>query len=371
MACGFAAVHSQYMAATTVICRGFQAYAPGALLPPVFLVGNYQIGASGKAAPVVMPACGELPAGLQFDEQGIEVKLPAPTVAVTVQVGSSQRQPIAIVGLNRAGQRIDQRVIPGGGTLYTVTLVGTALVSLHLVGGGDGGRLVQICGASSSMQTILEDYFDPLAQPTGLLPCIEVARRLFAGYYLRPQEIILQGRLGSNDGIATLCGHRMPPASLHPRLGYDGFYTHVGITSGLYSEMDCKAEIHVPSGNPRSEPHGEQSTSRQLVHPQLVHGHLVCGQSAGDCLSPNWRVIRTIALALPLTVAAPPLLARVARGAGVAVAEIPQHEWVLKKAVAALITIGFPIKIAAAAIPYLTAGAELAAAWLICADVLG
>ncbi|MCC6455612.1 MAG: hypothetical protein IT328_11750 [Caldilineaceae bacterium] len=331
MACEFAAVYSQYRDATTVTCRGFQAYRPGTLLPPRFVLGSYEIVARCKAALVVVPGCGELPAGLQFEGQGIQVNLPSPTVAVTIQAGSWQRQPLAVVALDRRGQQVDRCVIPGGGALYTVTLVGTELDSLLLVGGGDGGRLVQICGASSSMQTLLEDYFDPCAQPAGLLPYLEAARRLFAGYYLRPQEVILQGRLGSSDGIATLCSqgmiydysHSVLPALHRPHLGYDGLYTHVG--SGLER----------------------------------------------TCLSPNWRVIRHVALALPLTVAAPALLARVARGAGVAVAEIATREWVMKKAVAALIEIGFPRKSAALALPYLTDGTELAAAWLLCADVPG
>src|SRR5690606_28081085 len=121
-------------------------------------------------------------------------------------------QPVMIAGFNRAGQQVDQQAVAGDGSIHTVTLVAADLASLQLTAGGKGGRLVQICSASSTMQTILEDYFAPLALPIRLLPYADAARRLFASYYLRPQEAIVQGRLGSSDGIAMLsrqlAGHR-------------------------------------------------------------------------------------------------------------------------------------------------------------------
>jgi hypothetical protein len=140
---------------------------------------------------------------------------------------------------------------------------------------------------------------------------------LFAGYYLRPQELIMQGRLGSSYGAVALLGYCMAERAQPALLGYDGFYFH-----------------------------------------------------RGGFLYPNWEVIRKVAKILPLTVAAPTILMTVARMHGVTVAEIPCHAWMMKKAVAVLVEIGFEARTAEAAIPYLTRGAELAAAWLICAGAL-
>jgi hypothetical protein len=344
--------HFHYVDATTVTSIGFEKHIADESLPAVFALGGYQITARGSTAPVVKAASDGIPAGLQFDEQGLQVKLPMPNVAVTLQLGSCMRRPIVVVALDAMGHRVDRSVVPGDGVLYTITLVGTDLASLLLVGGGDGGRLVQICGASPTMQTILEDYFDPFGLPLRLLPYAEEARELFATYYLRPQELILQGRSGRSDGMLSLCFdnagidradiNKATDSLRRPQLGNDGFY--------LYSQMYNGGQM-VSHGYGGRQMYKEESASSYLV--------------------PNWDVIRTVALTLPLTVAASDLLATIARAARIEVAEIPNHEWVLKKVVAMLVELGFASRIAMAAIPHLTADTRLSTAWLIGAGVLG
>ena len=348
-----------YVDATTITSIGFQKHVPDEPLPALFALGGYQIVARGKTAPVVKAASGGLPAGIQFDDQGLQVKLPMPSVAVTLQLGSCMRRPIVVVALDTMGHRVDRSVVPGDGVLYTITLVGADLASLLLVGGGDGGRLVQICGASPTMQTILEDYFDPFGLPLRLLPYAEEARELFAAYYLRPQELILQSRMGSDNGMLSLCidkagidkagtdTARIDKATdglRRPQLGNDGFY--------LYSQLYNGGQLY---------------NSGQLY----TSGSRYKEESASSYLVPNWDVIRTVALTLPLTVAASDLLATIARAARIEVAEIPNHEWVMKKVVAMLVELGFAPRVAVAALPHLTRDTRLSAAWLIGAGVLG
>jgi hypothetical protein len=198
------------------------------------------------------------------------------------------------------------------------------------------------------MQTILEDYFDPFGLPLRLLPYAEEARELFAAYYLRPQELILQSRMGSDNGMLSLCidkagidTARIDKATdglRRPQLGNDGFY--------LYSQMYNGGQMYTSGSRYKEE-------------------------SASNYLVPNWDVIRTVALTLPLTVAASDLLATIARAARIEVAEIPNHEWVMKKVVAMLVELGFAPRVAVAAIPHLTRDTRLSAAWLIGAGVLG
>ena len=93
--------------------------------------------------------------GLQFTNAGLEIDLPGPTSAVTLDAASFSTT-LTLNAFDSSGVGIANASVPNDHAAHNVTLSGNNIVKVIITGGGSEGILARICSTKPAYQQILD-----------------------------------------------------------------------------------------------------------------------------------------------------------------------------------------------------------------------
>ena len=125
-------------------CVDFSGYPDNTTFGNPFGLNSYQFTGLG-AEPFVNVSGGVV--GLQFIDAGLEIDLPGPASAVTLDAASFTSRPLTLSALNSSGVAVANATVPGDNTVHNVALSGNNIVKVTITGGGNEGVLVEVCSA--------------------------------------------------------------------------------------------------------------------------------------------------------------------------------------------------------------------------------
>ena len=128
----------------TTICLDFLMFPDNTPMPTPFTLASFNFSKVGAGMDCFVNVSGG-DKGLQFPDQGIKIKLPAPSTKISLKIGQFS-QPIKISLVSAAGVLVGSAVInaPNKYTTKNFLLRGKA-DSVVLTGGNNEGILAKIC----------------------------------------------------------------------------------------------------------------------------------------------------------------------------------------------------------------------------------
>ena len=139
-------------AMAAVRCVDFLGFADNQPLPEKFKLANFGFqDRSGGFAPFVnvfTDLIGQPVHGMQFDDRGMRLRPPGPSLSVELRVGSFVApRPLRIRALDAAGGVQDLVILPGDSIMHSVLLMASTapITEVRIVGGGDEGVINQAC----------------------------------------------------------------------------------------------------------------------------------------------------------------------------------------------------------------------------------
>jgi len=136
-------------AAVVLTCVDFQALADNTVLGVSFTRNSYDFQSLAGLVPFVndtVDLLGTLVHGVQFDNSGLRVALPAPADTVDVTMGVFHPPGVQILAFDAVGTVVDSAFVPADNIAHTVTLDGAKdITRLRFVGGGDEAIISEIC----------------------------------------------------------------------------------------------------------------------------------------------------------------------------------------------------------------------------------
>lgn len=133
-------------------CVDFLALADNTALGNNFLRDSYQFQSHGAGVVpfvnVFIDLLGNDVHGVQFDDAGIRVAVPAPAAAVDVTVGVFHTPRVRIRAFDASGALVDTASVAADNIVHTVTLDGASdITRLRLTGGGNEAVINEICSS--------------------------------------------------------------------------------------------------------------------------------------------------------------------------------------------------------------------------------
>jgi hypothetical protein len=153
----------------------FTGYPDNTKLGNPFSLNGYHF-AGVAAEPFVNVSGGVI--GLQFTNAGLEIDLPRPTSAVTLDAASFSTT-LTLNAHNSSGVGIANASVPGDHTVHNVTLSGNNIVKISITGGGSEGILARICSTKPAYQQIL-DLVNSVDVQTAFETSVEIQSRAMA-----------------------------------------------------------------------------------------------------------------------------------------------------------------------------------------------